>query len=104
MSLAGTPPLGRPGRPLWRDPLPWAAAALVIATLAMPAAEPLFRALYPDLPRPIYTRTDFLTLMLSHVGLVAASSVIICLVGIAVGIFVTRPAGREGCHKKALAL
>lgn len=95
MSLAGIPPVRRFVRPPWRDPLLWAGAALVIATLAMPAAEPLFRTLYPELPRPIYTRTDFLTLMLSHVGLVAASSVIICLVGIAVGIFVTRPAGRD---------
>jgi osmoprotectant transport system permease protein len=78
-----------------RDPLFWIAATLVIATLGMPATGPLFHALYPDLPRPVYVRADFTTLVMAHIGLVAASSVVLGLCGVGIGVFVTRPMGRD---------
>jgi osmoprotectant transport system permease protein len=66
----------------------------VLLVLAMPAAEPLFRAWFPELERPLYARASFVTLTLSHLALIAVSSVVMVAVGVAAGIFVTRPRGR----------
>jgi len=82
-------------RPWWRDPLPWAAAALAALVLGMARLEPLFAALFPALDRPLYAQSTFLALFVSHVVLVALSSAVSMAVGLAAGIFVTRPAGRE---------
>jgi len=68
---------------------------LVALTLGMAQLEPLFRALFPDLGNPLYRRDSFLNLMLAHIGLVLVSSLISVVVGVAAGLFVTRPAGRE---------
>ena len=51
---------------------------------AFPAVEPV-----------VYNRDSFLALFLSQLGLVAAASLGASLVGVALAIFVTRPAGRE---------
>ncbi|MDJ1159138.1 ABC transporter permease [Chelatococcus sp. SYSU_G07232] len=77
------------------SPLVWLALALVALVLFMPATEPLFRALFPELARPVYTRASFLALAVSHIGLVAASSLAAVVAGLAAGLFVTRRAGRE---------
>lgn len=71
------------------------ALLFAVLLLGMPAAEPLFRFWFPALERPIYTRVPFLELALSHIGLVAASSAVVVILGIAAGTFVTRRAGRE---------
>lgn len=84
-----------PARSAAASPLPWLALLLVGLVLFMPASEPLFRALFPELARPVYTRASFLTLTASHIGLVAASSLIAIAAGLAAGIFVTRRSGRE---------
>ncbi|WP_110685922.1 ABC transporter permease [Salinicola aestuarinus] len=68
---------------------------LVALTLGMGQLEPLFRALFPSVSNPLYTRDSYLNLMLAHLGLVAVSSLISVSIGIAAGLFVTRPAGRE---------
>lgn len=73
----------------------WLGLLLITLVLFMPAAEPLFRGWFPMLERPVYTRASFLELTLSHIGLVAASSLVIVILGVAAGTFVTRPAGRE---------
>ncbi len=68
---------------------------LAVMVVAMPATEPLFHWAFPGLARPVYDRATFATLMLSHVGLVATASAVVVIVGVTVGIGVTRPAGRE---------
>ncbi len=72
----------------------WLGLAFMGLVTVMPLAEPLFRAWYPALERPVYTRASFATLALWHVGLVALSSVVMITLGVAVGAFVTRPRGR----------
>jgi osmoprotectant transport system permease protein len=69
-------------------------AALLAVIFLMPATAPLFHWLFPALATPVYQRASFLTLTLSHVALVAASSAIVVLAGMAIAIAVTRPSGR----------
>jgi osmoprotectant transport system permease protein len=78
-----------------RDPLPWALAALLGLAAGLPLLEPLFAALFPALQRPMYRQDSFLSLLGAHVALVAASSALATVVGVAAGCFVTRAAGRE---------
>jgi osmoprotectant transport system permease protein len=73
----------------------WITALLVSAIFLMPAAGPLMRALFPDVPRPVYTRASFFELTLAHIELVALSSLAAAAIGIGLGIFVTRESGRE---------
>jgi len=69
-------------------------ALLVAIILLMPAFELLFHRLFPALQTPIYQRASFLTLTLSHLGIVAVSSAVVTIAGIAIAIAVTRPRGR----------
>jgi osmoprotectant transport system permease protein len=85
----------RRAKPIWASPLAWTSAALVVLVIGMPASRPLFAALFPDLDRPLYTQESFLALTAAHVGLVAASSAIAVLLGVAAGVLVTRPAGAD---------
>lgn len=79
-----------PGWSLW-----WALALLAGLTLFMTALKPLFAHLFPELDRPMYEQDSFIALMGAHVALVAASSAVSIAVGVAIGLFVTRAAGRE---------
>jgi osmoprotectant transport system permease protein len=85
------PPLHR----LLRDPLPWLAAALLLLVWGMPQLKPLFAALFPALDRPLYEQESFAALLASHLAIVAASSALSLVVGVAAGLFVTRRAGHE---------
>jgi osmoprotectant transport system permease protein len=80
---------------LLRDPLPWLATALVLLAWGMPWFKPLFAALFPELDRPLYEQESFAALLASHLAIVAASSALSLVVGVAAGLFVTRRAGRE---------
>jgi osmoprotectant transport system permease protein len=91
--MAGSLPA--PSRHLWRDPLPWTALAFAALVLLMPALKPFFAALFPWLDRPLYEQDSFLGLVAAHLALVGTSSGIAALLGVAAGIFVTRPAGAE---------
>ncbi len=99
--MTGPPPpdprrAAAPARPAWwRDPLPWASAALLALTWGMPLLKPLFAAAFPALDRPLYEQDSFAALLGAHLVLVALSSAVAVAVGLAAGIFVTRPAGRE---------
>ena len=85
-----------PARPAgWRDPLPWAGAALLALAWGMPLLKPLFAAAFPALDRPLYEQDSFAALLGAHLALVALSSAVAVAVGLTAGIFVTRPAGRE---------
>lgn len=78
-----------------RDPLLWLLALFIAVLLALPYSAPLFSALFPELPRPVYQQQSFLSLTLAHCWLVALSSLAATLIGVGAGIAVTRPAGRE---------
>jgi osmoprotectant transport system permease protein len=83
------------GRPLLREPLPWAVAALLLLTFGMPSLKPLFAVAFPALDRPLYEQDSFVALMSAHMAIVAASSALSLSVGVAAGVFITRVAGRE---------
>ncbi|MFK3710815.1 ABC transporter permease [Leclercia adecarboxylata] len=78
-----------------RDPLLWLVALFVTLLLVMPYSAPLFSALFPELPRPVYQQESFVSLTLSHFWLVGISSLIAIVLGAGAGIAVTRPAGHE---------
>ncbi len=78
-----------------REPVAWLALLLVALLAAMPYSSPLFGALFPGVPHPLYTRASFFELTLAHCQLVASSSLIAATVGIGLAVFVTRGAGRE---------
>jgi osmoprotectant transport system permease protein len=77
------------------DALLWSTVLLAGLLLLMPESRALFAALFPWLERPVYAQDSFLALTAAHVALVGASGVIAAAVGVAAGIFVTRPAGAE---------
>jgi len=77
------------------SPLPWVAAAFVGLLVGMPLLRPVFRWAFPAVAAPIFARASFVELWLSHAGLVAAASVAATAIGVALAIFVTRPAGQD---------
>ncbi|MBT9456828.1 MAG: ABC transporter permease [Burkholderiaceae bacterium] len=77
-----------------RDPLVWASAALALLTLGMAQTRPLFASWFPELDRPLYEQDSFAALLGAHVLIVALSSAAATLVGVGLGVAVTRPAGR----------
>ena len=79
----------------WRDPLLWATAAFIALALLMPVLKPVFAALFPRLERPLYEQDSFVDLAAWHGALVGISSLAAAVVGVAAGIFVTRPFGAE---------
>jgi osmoprotectant transport system permease protein len=80
---------------LLRDPLPWLLAALLLLVLGMPLLRPLFASIFTALDRPLYEQESFIALLGAHLAIVAASSALSLVVGVAAGVFVTRDAGRE---------
>ncbi|ROS16646.1 osmoprotectant transport system permease protein [Raoultella sp. BIGb0399] len=80
---------------LLRDPLLWLLALFIAILLLLPYSAPLFSALFPELPRPVYQQQSFLSLTWAHCWLVALSSLAATVVGVGAGVAVTRPAGRE---------
>jgi len=78
-----------------RDPLAWLLVLFVALLIALPYSEPLFHALFPEQPRPLYQQAGFASLTLAHAELVGISSLVAIIVGVSAGVIVTRPAGRE---------
>ena len=82
-------------RVLWRSKLMCAVLVLAGLVLWLPHSQPLFSHLFPALDRPVYTLEPFAQLLWQHVALVGISSLFAVLVGSAVGIWITRPAGAQ---------
>jgi len=80
---------------LARGPLPWLALGFAALLLLMPATRPLFAWGFPDVDPPLYQGETFLSLWLSHAVLVAAASLVSTVLAVSLGIFVTRPEGRD---------
>ncbi|MFC6670259.1 ABC transporter permease [Marinobacterium aestuariivivens] len=70
-------------------------ALLLTLCVGMDWFEPWFALIETDSRTLIYGRDSFLALLLSHCTLVLLSSALAALVGIAMGILVTRPSGRD---------
>lgn len=73
----------------------WPALALALLLLAMPHAGAWFHAWLPELSHPLYARTSFAALTAAHVALVSSATALATLVGLALGVLATRPAGRS---------
>lgn len=76
-----------------KHPWLWVAALLAVLVMFLPHSAPLFSSLFPQLERPVYTQEPFAWLLWQHLLLVGASSLFSVLVGSAIGVWVTRPAG-----------
>jgi len=83
------------GRRFLASPILWVGLLFAALTLRMDALQPLLQRAFPGVEPVVYNRDSFLTLFLSQLGLVAAASLAASLVGVALAIFVTRPAGRD---------
>jgi len=82
-------------RLIWKAPALWVGVLFVALLVEMPALRPIFAAGYPGIEPEIFDRASFIELFLSHLGLVAAASGAATIAGVALAIFVTRPAGRD---------
>ena len=80
---------------LLTDRLVWLLFALFALVFWLPHSQPLFSALFPQLERPVYTQEPFAQLLWKHAALVAVSSMVAVIVGSALGLFITRPAGAQ---------
>lgn len=67
---------------------------LILLLLALPHSAPWFHAWMPTLSHPLYTRTSFLALTLSHLWLVVLATFVAVAAGLALGVLATRPGGR----------
>lgn len=81
-------------RPL-ASPLFWVTLLFAALVAGMGQLRPVFHWAFPGAAPPVFDRASFLALWLSHAGIVAAASLAAVIVGVGVGIFVTRPAGRD---------
>jgi osmoprotectant transport system permease protein len=68
---------------------------LVALLLALPHSASWFHAWMPTLSHPLYTRTSFLSLTLSHLWLVVLATLVAVAAGLTLGVLATRPAGRS---------
>jgi osmoprotectant transport system permease protein len=76
-------------------PLPWMAALFFALLLGMPALAPLFAWAFPGIIPPVFDRSSYVALWLSHAGIVAAASAAATMIGVALAVFATREAGRD---------
>ncbi len=78
-----------------RSSLFWLLMLFIVLLAALPHSEALWAGWFPALDRPLYQQDSFAALALVHMLLVLTSSLLAAVIGIGVGIAVTRPAGRE---------
>ncbi|MCL6262921.1 ABC transporter permease [Craterilacuibacter sp. RT1T] len=69
-------------------------AVLLALTLALPYSSALFSSLFPELERPLYLQESFARLLLSHLAIVSASSLIAVSLGMGLGAWASRPHGQ----------
>ena len=79
----------------WPIKFLWPAVALGLLTIQMTQLAPLFAALFPKLDRPVYLQHSFAQLLWAHILLVAAASATATVLGLAMGVFVTRRVGHQ---------
>lgn len=83
-------------RTMWQLGL---ALALIVLAFVLFAQEAWWQraleALFPEQRRVLYGRTTLLQLALQHVGIVGASLAVVLAIGVPLGVWLTRPSGRE---------
>jgi osmoprotectant transport system permease protein len=77
------------------SPLLWVGLFFALLLLRMDALRPVLHRVFPEVQPVIYERSSFLSLFLSHLALVGTASLAAISVGVALAVFVTRPAGRD---------
>jgi osmoprotectant transport system permease protein len=83
------------GRRLLSAPLFWLGVMFAALLLRIDALRPVLHWAFPGVEPVIYRRSSFLSLFLSHLGLVATASLAAVSVGLSLAVFVTRPAGQD---------
>jgi osmoprotectant transport system permease protein len=83
------------GQGLAHDPLPWSALLLIVLVFGMNELRPIFAVAFPQLDRPVFTQDSFPALTFAHLELVMVSSAIAIVIGLSIGICVTRSSGAE---------
>ncbi|MEX6501575.1 ABC transporter permease [Pseudomonas zhanjiangensis] len=78
----------------WLAPLGWL-LLLLVAVRWLGELEGLFRALEPGARVVIYPRASFARLLANHLAIVATAAALAVSLGVAAGILVTRPWGRD---------
>lgn len=68
---------------------------LVALCIANERVAPALGLLFPGEARMVFGQATMLELLQDHLGMVAVSSVLSVLIGLALGVFVTRPAGAD---------
>ncbi len=77
------------------SPLPWMAALFFALLLGMPALAPLFELGFPGVTPPVFDRSSYFALWLSHAGIVAAASAAATVIGVGLAVFATRSIGQD---------
>jgi osmoprotectant transport system permease protein len=77
------------------SPTLWIVVLFIALLFGMPQLAPVFEWSFPGVTPPVFARGSFFALWLSHAGMVLAASGAAAISGIALAIFVTRPAGRD---------
>jgi osmoprotectant transport system permease protein len=77
------------------NPLPWVAAVFFTLLLGMPVLAPVFAWTFPGVTPPVFDRSSYFTLWLSHAGIVAAASAAATVIGVGLAVFASRPAGAD---------
>jgi osmoprotectant transport system permease protein len=72
-----------------------AAGLFLLLVLRPQLWESILAPVFPDLPSLLYDRTTFVELVLQHAFLVFVSGTLATLIGVGLGVFVTRTAGRD---------
>jgi osmoprotectant transport system permease protein len=68
---------------------------LLALCVADAAVAPALHVLFPSDARVVYTQATMLDLLRAHAGMVLVSSLLSTVIGVSLGVFVTRPAGAD---------
>jgi osmoprotectant transport system permease protein len=80
---------------LLASPVFWVGLLFAALLLRMEALRPLLHLGFPGVEPVVYNRNSYLALFLSQFGMVAVAGLTASLVGVALAVFVTRPAGHD---------
>lgn len=69
-------------------------AVLLLLAYGLPYSQPLFAALFPALPRPVYLQEPMADLLWQHIGLVLMSSAVAVLLATLAGLATTTKTGQ----------
>jgi osmoprotectant transport system permease protein len=77
------------------SPLPWMTALFFALLLGMPGLSTVFAWAFPGVTPPVFGRSSYFALWLSHAGIVATASAAATAIGVGLAVFATRKAGQD---------